>query len=271
MGVDLSIVIVNWNGRGFLPDCLRSIVESKPKVSYEIVVVDNASSDGSVDWMKSAEARELLGVARFRLIESGENLGFGRANNLAFEQTDSKYVFVLNPDSRLIAGSLDRLIETLELKDTIGMTAPRLLNRDRKIAASVIPFHPTPISIIVEEFKLYKVLPRSFIQHWLFGQHWGYDVRRPVPIVAGAAMMCKREMINDVGGFDKDTFMYGEDLEWCVRIYREGWSIYFEPEVEILHLGGKSTEQLWSSELTVALQEQAMIRFHRKCFPGLSI
>src|SRR5690349_11673042 len=98
MGADLSIVIVNWNGRNFLPDCLQSIAQNPPSCTFEIVVVDNASADGSVEWMKSDEARGMLGEASFRLIESADNLGFGRANNLAFAQTESKYVFVLNPD-----------------------------------------------------------------------------------------------------------------------------------------------------------------------------
>ena len=266
MGVDLSIVIVNWNGRDFLPDCLRSIVENPPRCSYEIVVVDNASSDGSVEWMRSDEARELLGGANFRLIESGGNLGFGRANNLAFEQTDSRYVFVLNPDSIVPAGSIDKLIETLELDEKIGMTAPRLIDEKGELGASVIPFHPTPLSIIVEEFQLYRLLPKRWIQYWLFGRHWDYDVRRPVPLVAGAAMMCKRAMIDHVGGFNKDIFMYGEDLEWCVDVYRGGWQIYFEPDAEIIHRCGKSSEQMWSEVEVMTIQEEAMIKFHRKCF-----
>lgn len=272
MGVDLSIVIVNWNGRGFLPDCLRSIVQDPPKTSFEIVVVDNASSDGSVEWLKSDEAREMLGDTKFRLIESKENLGFGRANNLAFKETDSKYVFVLNPDSVVFKGGIDKLIETLELDDRIGMTAPRLIDENGDLGASVIAFHPTPLSIVVEEFQLFQVLPKNLTRYWLYGRHWDYDVRRPVPLVAGAAMMCKREMINDVGGFNDDIFMYGEDLEWCVAVYRAGWQIYFEPDVEVLHKCGKSTEQMWGKDEVLAIQEQAMMDFHRRCFSrGLNI
>ena len=266
MTVDLSIVIVNWNGRDFLPDCLESLVRNRPGCPYEIVVVDNASSDKSVEWMRSVEASERLGDVPFRLIESGENLGFGRANNLAFAQTDSKYVFVLNPDCVVPAGAIDKLIATLELDPKIGMTAPRLLDESGVLGASVIPFRPTPISIVVEEFQLYKVLPKRVTQYWLYGRHWDYDVRRPVPLVAGAAMMCKREMIDDVGGFDDDIFMYGEDLEWCVRIYRHGWEIYFEPEAEIVHRCGKSSEQMWSQDEVMQIQEEAMIRFQRMCF-----
>lgn len=272
MGAGLSIVIVNWNGRGFLPDCLRSIVENPPSCPYEIIVVDNASSDGSVEWMKSQEAAELLGEASFRLIESKENLGFGRANNLAFEATDSKYVFVLNPDSIVSHGSMDKLIETLELSDTIGMTAPRLVDESGDLGLSVIPFRPTPVSIVIEEFQLYRLMPKRLTRYWLFGRHWDYNVRRPVPIVAGAAMMCKREMIQDAGGFDDGIFMYGEDLEWCVRIYRHGWKIFFEPDAQIVHRCGKSTEQMWGKEEVLVVQEEAMMRFQRKCFSrGLNL
>src|SRR5262249_10475768 len=266
MGVDLSIIIVNWNGRAFLPDCLRSIVENPPRCSYEIVVVDNASSDGSVEWVRSDEGAGIINGANFRLIESGDNLGFGRANNLAFEQTDSKYLFVLNPDSIVPAGSIDKLIETLEVDEEIGITAPRLVNEDGVLGASVIPFRPTPLSIVVEEFQLYRLLPRRLTRYWLFGRHWDYDVRRPVPLVAGAAMMCKRAMIDQVGGFNKDIFMYGEDLEWCVSVYRGGWKIYFEPDAEIIHRCGKSSEQMWSQDEVMVIQEEAIVQFHRKCF-----
>ena len=272
MSTELSIIIVNWNGGKLLPVCLRSIVENPPAVSFEIVVVDNASSDDSVQWMKSPSAREILQDTNFTLIESNVNLGFGNANNLAFEKTESPFLFVLNPDTLISDGAIDRLLETLRADRQTGVTAPRLLNENGDVTPSVMAFPETPFSIVVNGLKFYKLLPGRFLSDRLFGEHWSYDRRIPVPIVAGAAMMCKREMIDQIGGFDPAIHMYGEDLEWCVRINRGGWQIVFEPLADVYHIGGKSTEQRWDRTEISLIQEQAIVRFNNQCFsPALNI
>jgi N-acetylglucosaminyl-diphospho-decaprenol L-rhamnosyltransferase len=267
MSVELSIIIVNWNGIKFLPDCLRSIVENPPSLSYEIVMVDNGSTDGSFEWLKSGEVGKILNGANFTLLDNRENLGFGKANNLAVAQTDSPYVFLLNPDTIVKANAIDKLLETLRSSDKIGAVAPKLLNGDGSLQPNVWGFPPTPLSILVDGLKLYKFLPSKIFSRWLYRTHWNYAERIAVPIFSGAAIMAKREMIDKVGAFDEDFHMYGEDAEWCIRINRRGWKTFFEPEAEIYHLGGQSSMQRWGGVATRVKEEEAFIAFQRKCLP----
>src|SRR5215211_4756675 len=132
----LTIIIVNWNGIKFLPACLKSIVENPGSLLFEIVVVDNASSDGSAEWLRSDECAQLVGDTRFKLIETGENLGFGRANNVAIERTDSQFVFLLNPDTVVRPNAIDRLVDALKTTPDAGAAAPKLLNEDGSLQPS---------------------------------------------------------------------------------------------------------------------------------------
>ncbi len=268
MNTELSIIIVNWNGEKFLPDCLRSIAENPPKVSYEVIVIDNKSSDGSLEWLNSDEAKSLFPDGNFRLIESHENLGFGRANNLVIELTTTPYVFLLNPDTIVKPKAIDQLLETLNSDDKIGAVAPKLLNEDGSLQPNIWGFPPTPITILFDGFKLYKLLPRMTVGNWLYRSHWTYDETRPVPMFSGAAIMLKRLTLNQTKGFDSRFFMYGEDLEFCVRLNRYGWKTVFEPRSQIIHLGGQSSAQRWGTEVTRLKEEEAFIGFQQKCLPS---
>jgi GT2 family glycosyltransferase len=266
----LSIVIVNWNGISFLPDCLQSIVDNPPSVPYEIVVVDNDSTDASVEWLNSDECKSVLGMVDFKLIESRENLGFGRANNLAFEKTASPFMLVLNPDSKVTSGAIDQLLRVFETDNQIGIVGPMLLNEDGSLQPSVCRYPESPASIIIIGLQLDRVIPRRFLRNWLLGNSWEHDHRREVPVVSGAAMMCRRAMVNDVGAFDPTIHMYAEELEWCVRIRRKGWKIFFEPAAKFYHFRGKSSVQRWSDSERLIVQEKALIYFQNKSFSRLS-
>jgi GT2 family glycosyltransferase len=270
MRTELSIVIVNWNGLAFLPDCLKSIIDNPPVMSWEIVVVDNDSSDGSVEWLQSANARSLLKGAKFTLIQSGANLGFSRANNIAIERTDSPFVFILNPDTMVRAGALDNLLATLHTDANIGLTVPKIFDLDRNIQPSVWPV-PNAMRSLVDGLGIYRVLPSRLRGDWLLFNHWSYDSRKTVPLASGCAMMAKREMINDVGGFDRDIFMYGEDMEWCYRMGKRGWAIVFEPQAEVIHRGGQSSKQRWTLIESRIKEEQGWIGFQQKCLSPFSV
>jgi GT2 family glycosyltransferase len=202
----------------------------------------------------------------FTLLEPEENLGFGRAANLAISRSSAPNVLILNADIRVRPNSFDRLIETLNLERDIGMVGPRLLYEDGRLQDSVSRQPDTPLSIAVEFLHLYKLLPKRLRARWLLGVHWLHDERRSVPVIAGAAMMCKREMIEDTGGFDPSIHMYAEDLDLCVRARRAGWKIYFEPTAEIVHIREKSSLQRWSPEEKTLIQENAMIYYENKNF-----
>lgn len=260
----LSVVIVNWNGLAFLPNCLRSIAENPPSVAYEVVIVDNASSDGSVEWLRSSEARQLVGDAEFRLIEPGENCGFGGANNLAFSVISSPMILLLNPDTVVRPRAIDQIISTLDAYPQAGGVAPKILNADGTVQTSVWGIGLTPLKIIFEELKLYHLLPKEMTSNWLLGSHWNYRKRQPVPVVSGAAILVRRDLITKVGGFDEDFHMYGEDLEWCTRIWKSGSKIYFEPDAEITHFGGESSALRWSETEKALVQEEAFLLFQKK-------
>ena len=266
MKTELSIIIVNWNGESFLPNCLKSIAENPPSVPYEVLLIDNASSDGSVKWLKSEEAKEILSNTNFKLIESNENLGFGRANNLIIKQTKAPYVFLLNPDTIVRAKAIDRLLESLKAEEKIGVTVPKLLHADGSLQPSVWA-SPNPVTILCETL-FYRVLPKAVYKNWLYGPHWDYAEKRAVPIVCAAAMMVKRTVIDKVGAFDEDFHMYGEDLEWAKRITNNGWDLVFVPESEIHHLYGQSSAQRWTSIEKQVTMGKAFILFQKKSLPA---
>jgi GT2 family glycosyltransferase len=242
----LTIIIVNWNGIAFLPACLKSIVDNRPSVPFEIVVVDNDSSDGSAEWLKSDECARLVGDAELILIETGANLGFGKANNIAIERTESKFILLLNPDTQVRPRAIDLLCEALTATPDAGATAPRLLNADGSLQPSTTYYLPTPFKIIVENFRLYKLLPQRFRADNLFSFHWDHDEQKPVPMVWGAAMLFDGDILRALKGFDPDFVMYGEDMDLCARLLERGNSLIFVPASEVVHIGGQSAIQQWS-------------------------
>jgi GT2 family glycosyltransferase len=262
----LSIIIVNWNGIRFLPDCLRSIVENPPNLPFDVIVVDNASMDGSTEWLRSDECKQLMRATTFSVLEPGTNLGYGPGNNLAIDQTTTPNILILNSDTRVLSGAIDKLAETLRSSPKIGMVGPRLYYDDGSLQDSVSRHPASPFSILVEGLGIDQFLPKRLLAKWLFGVHWDHEERRAVPVVAGAAMMCKREMIDDVGPFDRTIHMYGEDLEWCVRARRGGWSIVFEPLAHVIHSRRKSVEQRWTENDRMIVMERAMLFYENKSF-----
>ena len=234
MTPDLAIIIVNWNGGEFLRRSLESVAKFPPQVNYEVVVVDNASTDGSREWLKS------LGE-RVHLIANEENLGFGRGNNQAFAGSDAPLLFLLNSDAEVHQGAIDRLIATMREDKKIGVVGPRLINTDGSLQPSVWRNPLTPFEMIVTALRLYKLIPSRLRAKLLVGFHWDHSHRRSVQMLSGAALLVNRKVIDDVGGFDERFHMYGEDNEWALRIVRAGWLLLFEPEATVTHHSGKSS------------------------------
>ena len=261
----LSFIVVNWNGGELLKRCLGSIAEYRPTVDCDVVVVDNASTDDSREWLHSPEARTLLGAINLRVIENAENVGFGRANNQAFALTEAPLLFLLNADAELTAGACDQLIQTLNSDQRIGASGPRLLNTDGSLQPSVWRNPPVAWEIIVSGLGLWRLIPRRVRGKLLLGGHWDHASRRTVPVVFGAAILLKREMLLEVGGFDERFHMYGEDYEWCLRIRRAGWQIVFEPAANIIHHGAQFSLQRWTNLEKVRVQIDANFKYDRLC------
>jgi len=266
MGAELSIIVVNWNAGELLRRCVESVVASPPSFAYEVVVVDNASSDESVGGLRASEAASALGV-RLRVVANADNRGFGRANNQAFALTDAPMVLLLNPDTEVTPGSIDRLIATLRSGGRVGAVGPKLLNADGSTQVSVWRNPPAAWEMLLTGLRLHKLLPRRARGELLLGDHWDYSRRREVEMLSGAAMLVRREVIDEVGGFDERFHMYGEDNEWCLRIRRAGWNLMFEPGAVVRHLGAASSLKRWDSLEKLRVQSEAMLDFQRRCLP----
>jgi GT2 family glycosyltransferase len=266
VSAELSIIIVNWNGGDLLRRTVESVVAAPPSVEYEVVVVDNASSDDSLARLRASAAAASLG-ARLRLFENAENLGFGRANNQAFGATSAPLLLLLNPDTEVTKGSIDILIRTVRAGERVGAAGPKLLNADGSVQVSVWRNSPAAWEALLTGFRLHRLLPRRVRGDLLLAEHFDYSRRRAVGMLSGAAMLVRREVVEQVGGFDERFHMYGEDNEWCLRITRAGWLLMFEPAAVVMHHGAASSVKRWDSLEKMRVQSEAYLLFLRRSFP----
>lgn len=247
MPYDLSIIIVNWNGGSLLTRCVETIITSAPQTTYEIVVVDNASEDDSLDQLRASEiTAPLIASSQLRIVVNAENRGFGAANNQGFSLTASPFVFMLNLDTEVRPGTIDTLIEKLNADRTIGACGPRIVNTDGSLQVSVFFSPPRVWHTLLSQLWLYHLIPRRTRGELLLGWHWDHDRERAVPMLGGAAIMARREMIDKVGGFNERFHMYSEDTEWCWRITNSEWRLVFVPDAILLHHGAQSANKRWS-------------------------
>jgi len=265
--MDISIIIVNWNGRDLLARCMGSILKHPPSAPYEIVVVDNASTDGSVEWLRAAHWNGWLKDANLRLIENKENVGFGRANNIAFSQTSARMLLLLNSDTEVREGTIDRLVEAVESNKKAAGCGPKMLNADGGFRPTVYRNPPTVWEILVTGLRLYYLLPSRIRAELLLGPHWDHSKRRTTRTLSGAAILLRREVIDSVGGFDEEFYFYGEDIELGLRIVNSGWDLLFEPAAQVVHHGSKSALQRWGPEEVHRRSIDASLLCYRKSLP----
>ena len=268
MPYDLSIIIINWNGASLLTRCVETIVSSAPNVSYEVVIIDNASTDDSLDQLRASEVTApMIASNQLRLVFNPENRGFGAANNQAFALTDSPFVFLLNLDTEVRPGTIDTLIQKLTSDPTIGACGPKLLNTDGTTQTSVYFNPPRVWHTILSQLWLYRLLPRRMRGELLLGWHWSHDRERSVPMLGGAAILAKREMIEQVGGFNERFHMYAEDNEWCWRITQKHWRLVFVPEAIMLHHGAQSSGKRWTPADQIRVRLSAGFNFESQVLP----
>jgi GT2 family glycosyltransferase len=266
--IDLSIVIVNWNTGDLLRRCVASIVAAAPAIEYEIIVLDNASSDRSLAELRCEHAAAaLIRDGKLRIVENTENRGFGAANNQAFDLSRSPLVLLLNPDTVIASGAIEALASVLRSNPGIAACGPRLINPDGSLQISVWRNPPTAWEIVLSNLRLYRLLPARIRGELLLGPHWGHDRRRPVRMLSATALMVKRDAIDAVGGFDERFHMYGEDNEWCLRIARAGWLLVFEPAAVVRHDEAQSSRQRWTRLEKRRLQLESSYLFQSVSVP----
>lgn len=233
MQPDVSIVIVSWNVRDLLRDCLDSILVDEG-LAKEIIVVDSLSSDGSPDMVRQS-------FPTVRLIEPGENVGFSKGNNLGIQASSGRFVFILNPDTKVLERATSRLVAYLDSHPTVGVAGPQLLNDDMTVQSSRRRF-PTLGTAFFESTWLQPYALRHILDRYHM-RDCSDEETLSVDWLQGAALMVRREVIQQVGGFDEAFFMYSEELDWQRRIKDGAWEIVYYPEARIIHYGGKSSEQ----------------------------
>lgn len=237
--MDVSIILVSYNTRDLTRDCIRSIYEKTSGLSYEIWVIDNASVDGSVEMLQ----QEFPGV---KLIASEENLGFGRANNLAIGQSQAKYCFLLNTDTILINNAVKILFDFMENPENaeVGACGGQLFNPDMTYQWSTGEFnsleklYKKSIGINFNEIKyrLQDKIKRRILKEKRYSPQSGQEV----DYIIGADIMLRKSAIEETGAFDERFFMFCEEAELCFRLKKSGYKIRFVSDAQILHYGGAS-------------------------------
>jgi GT2 family glycosyltransferase len=246
-----AVCVINYNTRDLLRECLRSVMTEN---ADEIVVVDSASTDSTVEMMQAE-------FPAIPLIALETNIGFGAASNRGIERCRSAHIVLLNADTQMQPGSLQALCEYLKKHPQVAIIGPRLLNPDGTLQTSCFHF-PTPLHIFLYISGLYRWIPRLPILNQRTLQKITNESAKPVPWILGAALAFRRQTFEESGGFDENFFMYFEEVDLCYRLSAQGRQIHFVPEAEIIHVGGGSTIQnrTWSYVQFFA----SLTQFYRK-------
>ncbi len=239
MSPDLSVIVVNWNVRDLLRCCLASVLYPHPHTptpppSLEIIVVDNASTDGSVEMIRAE-------FPQVSLIANADNRGFPAANNQGIAAAQGRYVLLLNPDTEIVGDALTTLVRYMDTHPDVGMVGPQLLHPNGCVQSSRRRF-PTLATLFLESTWLESWAPRSLLRRYYFLDQPD-DVTLDVDWITGAAMLTRREAIQQVGGLDESFFMYSEELDWCRRVKAAGWRVVYHPAAQVVHHVGQSSEQ----------------------------
>lgn len=248
--MDLSIVIVNWNSAAFLRDCLRSIYATASDVEFEVIVIDNASFDGS----------ELIVRGEFpavKFIQSDKNLGFARANNVGFAHSSGRNVLFLNPDTQLTENALSVMCSVLDATSDAGAVGCKLLNSDLSVQTSCVQAFPSILNQTLDFEFLHRLFPNSSL--WGMRPLYTRGSRASaVDIISGACLMIRRIVFEQVGQFSTDYFMYAEDMDLCYKVTRAGWRTYFVGDSTVIHHGGRSSSARPNHFASIMMRESKL-------------
>ena len=255
----ISVVIVNYNVKYYVGQCIDSVRRALRGIDSEIIVVDNHSRDGSVDYLSKIE-----GV---RIIESGHNLGFSKANNIAIRQSTAEYVLMLNPDTIVAEDAIRMIIDFADSHPQAGGIGVRMHNDWGTTARESRRGLPSPMTSFYKIIGLSKRLP----QHRKYGRYYmgwlPWDSPSRIEVVSGACFLVRRKALDEVGLMDEDYFMYGEDIDLSYRLLKSGWENWFVP-ADIIHYKGESTQK--TSFNYVHVFYNAILIFMRKHYSHLS-
>jgi GT2 family glycosyltransferase/lipopolysaccharide/colanic/teichoic acid biosynthesis glycosyltransferase len=234
--LDLSIIIVNYNVKEFLQNLLHSISKSSDKITYEIIIIDNASSDGSVEFISEK-------FPHVNLIANNKNLGFSKANNIGMKLAKGKYILLLNPDTLISEDTFEKMITFFEENPMVGLAGCKILNPDGTLQLACRRSFPGPWTSFCKVTGLSKLFPqnRLFARYNL--TYLDPDLTYEVDAISGSFMMFRKDVYEKIGGLDEMFFMYGEDLDFCYRVQKAGYKVFYVNSAQIIHYKGESTKR----------------------------
>lgn len=229
---DISIIIVSWNGKEYLKECLESIPTDTSSYRIETIVVDNASTDGTPEMVA-------MMFPQVRLIRNAENYGFAKANNIGISNSKGRYICLINSDVIIMKNCINILADYLSCHSEIGMIGPQIVDNNGNTQRSCMGF-PTVWNTFCRALAIDKLFRTKFFGGYLM-TYWPHNTISEVNVINGCFWVVKREALNQVGLLDERFFIYGEDKDWCKRFWDTGWKIVYYPEAKAVHYGGASS------------------------------
>lgn len=264
---DLSIIIVNYNSKDFVLRCIKSIKENYAKElknnHYEIIVVDNASSDNSKDALEKE--------AGITFVYNNQNVGFSKANNIGVKKSSGRFVLFLNPDTIVYKDTLRKMVDFMDKNEDVGASTCKVLMENGQIDDATHRGFPTPWNSLMFFIGLSKLFPKSKIFN---GYHMGWlDMRNTheIDVLAGAFMLVRRTAGEKAGWWDEDYFFYGEDIDFCYMLKQNGWKIYYVSEVSIFHHKGVSGGIKKISEKITTANKETKLRVTKWRYKAMEI
>ena len=259
----LSIIILSWNTGELLKQCLESVISglfikelTDYKCRVEIIVVDNASEDGSCEMVKKE-------FPEVRLIQNKENLGFAKGNNVGLNEAKGEYIMILNSDTIIKEGAIEKLVKFLDTNENAAGVMPLLLNKDNSIQKDPIYLRfPSPLFVFINYNSFFKKIAVNFFSDLLYSVN-DFSRVSEVEQLSGAAMIIKGDILKSIGGFDETYPYYFEDVDLSFQLRKLGYKLFMDPEAKIIHLGGQSTKKL--------IENDGMDKMHYLNFNSLFI
>lgn len=253
--MDLSVIIVSYNTQDLLKQTIASVINTASNITYEIIVSDNDSTDGSPSMVR----REFPDVL---LIENKANLGFSKGNNIAMKEAKGRYILLLNSDTVVEGDCLERCIAYMDKHNDIGALGCKIVLPSGDLDHACKRGFPTPEASLYYMLGLHKAFPGNKKYGTYSASHVGEDEVAEVDALMGAFMMLPRKVIDEVGMLDENFFMYGEDLDWCYRIKEAGYKVVYYPKGQVIHYKGASSKKKRGK--TIYEFHRAMILFYNK-------
>jgi GT2 family glycosyltransferase len=254
--IDVSILVVSWNTSEILKNCLQSIYDQTKDISFEVIVVDNFSSDDSAKMVREYFPDVIL-------IENGENYGFAKANNQGMAMAKGNYILLLNPDTVVLDGAIQKAFYYAEVHVEAAVVGCQVWLNEDEIQQTCFAF-PSVWGILIMKLGLRRLFPQSHAFGWMDYGYWDRKSEKEVDVVSGMFMLVRKIAIDQIGVMDEDYFIYAEETDWCCRFQREGWKCIFTPTPRIIHLdGGNKSTDLVKTKMYVQMQKSVLI-FMRK-------